>query len=259
MFLLLCGDRSVGGWISHHIRSWRDSASGQKRRWGRVLAARSAECVTHVHSATQDKPIWEASGSDFSGGVGGSINKKTERGAFFILLIIAVIYKQCTDGCSSPEVKTDACDSKSSNSLSVSHKDFASFMMAIRPLVSVLQLEPVGIRQRKAVVVENKMQPNGPDLVSLLRSTRLGISRCSTGFYPDISQSVSCTRWSRFVPFSSILIPVILFQPICLILQTVHLFDRYPIDSLVNNGGSSSFRQLLINSLQRWAPCTVEY
>lgn len=56
-----------------------------------------------------------------------------------------------------------------------------------------------------------------------------------------------------FCSFSSVLIPVILFEPICLILKTVHLFDRYPIDSSVNNGGSSSFRQLLINSLQRWA------
>lgn len=196
----------------------------------------------------------------FSCRVGGSINKTNRKRCFFpFFLIIAVIYKQCTDGCRSPEVKSDACDSKSSNSRSISHKDFASFVTAIRPLVSVLQLEPVGIRQRKAVVVENKTQPNGPDHVSLSRSTRLGISRCSPGFYPDISQSVSSTRWSRFVPFSSILIPVILFQPICLILQTVHLFDRYPIDSLVNNGGSSSFRQLLINSLQRWAPCTVEY
>lgn len=56
-----------------------------------------------------------------------------------------------------------------------------------------------------------------------------------------------------FCSFSFILIPVILFEPICLILHTVHLFDRYPIDSSVNNGGSSSFRQLLINSLQRRA------
>lgn len=97
------------------------------------------------------------------------------------------------------------------------------------------------------------MQLNGPDHVSHSRSTQLGISRCSPGFYPNIFQSVSCTWWSRFVPFSSIFMYVILFQPICLILQIVHLFDRYPIDSLVNNGGSSSFRQLLINSL-RWQP-----
>lgn len=146
------------------------------------------------------------SGSDFSrflvqGSEVRSI-KNRKRCFFSLLLIIAVIYKQCTDGWSSPEVKTDACDSKSSNRLSVSHKDFASFMTAIRPLVSVLQLEPVGIRHRQAAVAENKTQPNGPDHVSLSRSTRLGISRCSPGFYPDISRSVSCTRWSRFVPFS---------------------------------------------------------
>lgn len=143
VFLLLCGDESVGGWISHHIRSWRDSASGHKRWWGRVLLARSAECVTRVHSATHDKPIWEAFRIwllEVSGAGSEVWSIKNRKRCFFspFFLIIAVIYKQCTDGCQSPEVKTDACDSKSSNSRSVSHKDVPSFVTAIRPLAAVL-------------------------------------------------------------------------------------------------------------------------
>lgn len=61
---------------------------------------------------------------------------------------------------------------------------------------------------------------------------RLFIRLCSIGLLAS---------FQTFCSFSSILIPVISFELISLILQIVHLFDRYPIDSSENNGGSSSF------------------
>lgn len=87
---------------------------------------------------------------------------------------------------------------------------------------------------------KKRQEKHSADTVRGERSAWLSISRCSLGFIRLCSICLLAS-FPSFCSISSILIPVIAFEPICLILQIAHLFDRYPIDSSENNGGSSSF------------------
>lgn len=79
-------------------------------------------------------------------------------------------------------------------------------------------------------------------------SARLSIDRCSLGFFRLVSVCL-CSSFPSLCSVSLISIPVISFELICLTLQIANLFDKYPIDSSQNNGGSSSCRShTLLNS-----------
>lgn len=226
----LHGEESVGGWVLHHIRHMR---------WWRGWVWWSGSAQACDLWLQRHPRLGKLSCSDLSAFL---VVRLIDREALFIFLGFFAFQSSLLFS----KRPTDAWEL-------AKDKDFASLMTAEGSLC----LSAVSDKGRLSC-------RNATDHASHSRSTRLVASRCSPACIGTSPRSVSCTRWSHFLSFFLFLFIhfnscYLIWAHLPHITDSAPFFDRYTIDSWVNNGGSSSFRQLLINSLWRPALSTAEY
>lgn len=205
---LLHGEESVGGWIFHHIRSRRDSACGQMRCKGRVLAVKPSMWPLSAALPTINR-FGNLSGSDLSSFlVQGQVFYWIQSGCFFFNFLF--FFKHYCAFLSHAQMaavvwrlKTVAYDPKSTNSMKLSHKDFSSPMTADGLLVSVLQLEPIGMRTGRQKRIRRKCSRTAACVAHEIYSASAAAVPAYIRTSPDLFPTLGGAVLFLFIHFNS--------------------------------------------------------